>query len=98
MYTVEVPNLRKDQLAVILHYPESVGHYYAGARCVIVKSSGDWIDRAETKLGSRVRLYDDGTAFIGLGSYGRPIHGTWESFTREQLANSEELVRTAPIS
>lgn len=97
MYTVEIPKLRKNQVAVVLHNPSNVGHHAAFAEVVVVVQTGDWLNRAEAKFGGDVRLYDDGRAFLGLGAYSRPINGTWESFTPEQLADKNEAVRVAPV-
>lgn len=97
MYSVEIPNLRKHQVAVVLHHHSSTGHYSAGAEVVVVVATGDWLSRAEAKFGSKIRLYENGRAFLGLGAYSRPINGTWEKFTPEQLADKNERVRVAPV-
>ena len=93
MYSVEIQNLKRNCVAIVLHHPASAGHYSSGADCAIVRNSPGWLERAQTKLGSRVRLYDDGSAFLGLGGYGRPIHGTWEKFTAAEIADPVNRVR-----
>lgn len=97
MYSIEIPKLRKNQFAVVLHHPSSAGHYSAHAEVVVVASTGDWLSRAEVKFGSDIRLYEGGSAFLGLGAYSRPINGTWEKFTPEQISDKNECVRAAPV-
>lgn len=96
MYSVEIPKLRKNQIAVVLHHPSSAGHCSTYAEVVVVAATRDWLSRAETEFGPHISLYDDGSAFLGLGAYQRPIKGTWEKFTAPQLADPLEQVRCAP--
>ena len=95
MYSVEIPKIPNGCVAVVLHHPESVGHFGQFAEAAVVSKRGEWLDRAAEKFGANVRLYEDGTAFLGLGSYGRPRHGSWETFTAKQLSDPLECVRTA---
>ena len=96
MYQLQIPKLQKNQIAVVVHYPPAE-NYPASAVYYIVNQSGDWLSRVEARLGEHVRLYDDGRAFLGLGSYSRSINGRWEKFTAAELANPVERVRVAPL-
>lgn len=98
MRTVDIPKLRRNQIAVVIHHPASAGHYEAHSEVVVVNNRGNWLSRAEGRAGEDVRLYDDGTAYLGQGAYSRAINGSWESFTAKQMADRSESVRVDPVA
>lgn len=99
MYSVDYRQPKHGEVVVIVHVPASVGHYSGFAAAVTVRESGDWLDRAlrrlqrQHQLSRDASLYDNGTAFLGLGAYNRPIHGRWEAFRPADLAAPSDRVR-----